>query len=61
MSGGGDKETQLPARFGEAVKSGIAQKQRNGNGTFFGICPTLLASDHKGPHLVIEDKEGDNE
>ena len=28
-------------------------------GTFFGISPTLLSTDHKGPHLVIQKKEND--
>ena len=61
VGGGGvaDKETQLSARFDTAVKDGISQKQRNGKGTFFGISPTLLSTDHKGPHLVIQKKEND--
>lgn len=62
VGGGGiDEKAQLPTRFSEAVRDGVAQKQRNGNGTFFGISPTLLASDHKGPHLVIETQEDKNE
>lgn len=57
--GGGvvDKETQLSARFGECVQDGVIQKQRNGHGTFFGVSPTLLSTDYKGPHLLIENKE----
>lgn len=59
MSAGGvaDKETQLSARFSEAVRDGIAKKQRNGKGTFIGLSPTLLSTDFKGPHLVIEEQE----
>lgn len=38
------------------------KKQRNGKGIFVGVSPTLIATDYKGPHLVIEDKEdGENE
>lgn len=61
--GGGvaDKETQLSACFNSAVNDGIARKQRNGCGTFFGLSPTLLSSDYKGPHLVIEKTEGNIE
>jgi DNA (cytosine-5)-methyltransferase 1 len=57
--GGGviDKETQLSARFGECVQDGVIQKQRNGHGTFFGLSPTLLSTDYKGPHLLIQNKE----
>ena len=59
VGGGGvvDKETQLSARFGECVQDGVIQKQRNGHGTFFGVSPTLLSTDYKGPHLLIENKE----
>lgn len=70
--GGGvaDKETQLSAHFSEAVRSGVCKKQRNGKGTFVGVSPTLIATDYKGPHLVIEEaksnvivetKEGESE
>lgn len=62
VGGGGEfkQETQLSARFDSAVNDGISRKQRNGCGTFFGISPTLLSSDYKGPHLVIEKKEDTN-
>lgn len=36
------------------------KKQRNGKGIFIGVSPTLIATDYKGPHLVIEDKEDTN-
>ena len=59
VGGGGvaDKETQLSAHFDSAVRAGITKKQRNGKGTFLGISPTLLSTDYKGPHLLIEIKE----
>lgn len=62
--GGGvaDKEAQLSAHFSETVRGGVLKKQRNGKGIFVGVSPTLIATDYKGPHLVIEDKEdGENE
>ena len=62
--GGGvaDKEAQLSAHFSETVRGGVLKKQRNGKGIFVGVSPTLIATDYKGPHLVIEDKEdGKNE
>lgn len=71
LAGGvADKEAQLSAHFSEAVRSGVCKKQRNGKGTFVGVSPTLIATDYKGPHLVIEEaksnvivetKEGESE
>ena len=62
--GGGvaNKETQLSTRFSDTVRgSGVLKKQRNGKGLFVGISPTIIATDYKGPHLVIESKEENNE
>lgn len=53
-----DQISRAALRFGESVHNGIAAAQRNGKGVFFGQSPTLLASDHKGPHLVIEEAKG---
>lgn len=38
----------------------MVNAQRNGKGTFIGISPTLLSTDYKGPHIVIEKKEGNS-
>lgn len=43
----------------QAIDEGIGQKQRNGKGTFVGVSHTLMATDYKGPHLVIERTDTD--
>lgn len=63
--GGGRKpneETQLPTHFSDAVVAGISASRRVGKGkeVYVGIAPTLLASDNKGPVMVIEQRKGEN-
>ena len=63
--GGGRKpneETQLPTHFSDAVVAGISASRRVGKGkeVYVGITPTLLASDNKGPVMVIEQRKGEH-
>lgn len=52
------EDSQTAVCFGESVRNGIAIAQRNGKGVFLGQSPTLLTTDYKGPHLVIEEAKG---
>ena len=46
-----------PQELERAIEDGMVNAQRNGKGTFIGISPTLLSTDYKGPHIVIERRD----
>lgn len=55
-----EERSTPPQELERAIEDGMVNAQRNGKGTFIGISPTLLSTDYKGPHIVIEKKEGNS-
>lgn len=52
-----EQKTQLSTHFSEAVKLGIIKKQKADKKFYFGVAPTLLSTDSKGPLLVLEKRK----
>lgn len=58
-SGGiSDKEARTQTCLSKAVSCGIIKKQRSDKNFYFGIAPTLMGTDYKGPFLTLTERKG---
>lgn len=53
-----DKEARTQKYLSEAVACGIIKKQRSDKNFYFGIAPTLMGTDYKGPFLTLTERKG---